>query len=356
MRRVNAVEVPGSLVCIRSVSTRASLRAGWACRPGLRGRAFRRLRRVQRRSKAAPRVRKNGRMTGSIPFGPSAVEAKQAPEPALLTPSTFSLGDALAKAGLPITETMVMRHAYLKVHKDGFPGISADSTFDEIMSFTSTQSRDPMGFKKDPARYWVVFLPELGSRARLWAVVENMGEIPNDGALREFDLQLRPGALADLVGRLVIRWASPRAWWVNGTTAQNYPVLEVVAAEPEPFPGFDNLVVDFDRLQAVVSDPRYAAWRTALSSVIGIYLITDLSDGRQYVGKADGNDTILQRWTAYATNGHGGNIELKKCDRTKFRFSVLRILDPSTAVADVNAVESHYKTALDTRVHGLNKN
>ena len=299
---------------------------------------------------------KDGSVTGSTPTGLSAVEAKQVPEPALLTPSTFTLGDALAKAGLPLAETMVIRHAYLKVHKDGFPGINADSTFDQIMTFTSTQSRDPMGFKKHPARYWVVFLPELGSRARLWAVVENLGEIANDGPLREFELRVLPEALSDLAGRLVIQWASPRAWWVNGTTAQNYPVLEVVEAEPQPFPGFDNLVVDFDRLQAVVSDPRYAAWRTALSSVIGIYLITDLSDGRQYVGKADGNDSLLQRWTAYATNGHGGNVELKKCERKNFRFSVLRVLDPSTAAADVNAVESHYKTALDTRAHGLNKN
>jgi hypothetical protein len=295
-------------------------------------------------------------MAGSTPTSTSTVDAKQVPEPALLTPSTFTLGDALAKAGLPLADTMVIRHAYLKVHKDGFPGINADSTFDQIMTFTSTQSRDPKGFKKDPARFWVVFLPELGTSARLWAVVENLGEIVKYGPLRKFELRVRSEALSDLAGRLVIRWASPRAWWVNGTTAQNYPVLEVVEAEPEPFPGFDNLVVDFDRLQAVVSDPRYGAWRTALSSVIGIYLITDLSDGRQYVGKADGNDTLLQRWTAYATNGHGGNVELKKCERSNFRFSVLRVLDPSTATADVNAVESHYKTALDTRAHGLNKN
>lgn len=295
-------------------------------------------------------------MTEAPASGTLAVDAKQAPEPALLIPSTFTLGDALAKAGLPMAETMVMRHAYVKVHKDGFPGINADSTFDQILTYTSTQSRDTKVFKKEPARYWVVFLPELGTRARLWAVVENLGEIPNDGPLREFKLAVRPEALFDLAGRLVIQWASPRAWWVNGTTGQRYPVMEVAAAEPEPFPGFDHLVVDFDRLQAVVSDPRYAAWRTALSSVIGIYLITDLSDGRQYVGKADGNDTLLQRWTAYATNGHGGNIELKKRDRTHFRSSVLRILDPSTAGADINAVESHYKTALGTRLHGLNKN
>lgn len=285
-----------------------------------------------------------------------AAGSSQAPDPSLLTPSTFTLGDALAKAGLPLAETMVIRHAYVKIHKDGFPGINADSTFDQVLSYTSTQSRDTKVFKAKPARYWVIFLPDLGTRARLWAVVENVGEIPNDGPLREFDLRVLPEALSDLAGRLVIRWASPRAWWVNGTTGQKYPVIEVADAEPEQFPGFDHLVVGFDRLQAVISDPRYAAWRTALSSVIGVYLITDLSDGRQYVGKADGDETLLQRWTAYATNGHGGNVELKKRDRKNFQFSVLRVLDPSTAGADVNAVESHYKTSLGTRAHGLNKN
>lgn len=283
-------------------------------------------------------------------------DAKEAPEPALLVPSTFTLGDALANAQLPPDEVMVIRHAYVKIHKDGLPGINADSTSDQILAYTSTQSRDTKVFKKDPARYWIVFLPELGTRARLWGVVENLGEIPNDGPVREFKLRVLPGALADLAGRLVIQWASPRAWWVNGMTGQRYPVVEIADAEPEPFPGFDHLVVDFDRLQTVISDPRYVAWRTALSSVIGIYLITDMSDGRQYVGKAEGDETLLQRWAAYSTNGHGGNVELKKCQRTNFRFSVLRVLDPSTASVDVNVVESHYKTALGTRKHGLNKN
>jgi excinuclease UvrABC nuclease subunit len=59
---------------------------------------------------------------------------------------------------------------------------------------------------------------------------------------------------------------------------------------------------------------RYTSWRTALSSVLGIYLITDTLDGRQYVGKADGAESIRQRWSVYAANGHGNNVELKNID------------------------------------------
>ena len=61
---------------------------------------------------ARPPVGKYGSMTGSTPTGSSTVEAKQIPERALLTPSTFTLGDALGKAGLPLADTMVIRHAY----------------------------------------------------------------------------------------------------------------------------------------------------------------------------------------------------------------------------------------------------
>lgn len=38
----------------------------------------------------------------------------------------------------------------------------------------------------------------------------------------------------------------------------------------------------------VMREHCYASWRTAPASVMGIYLIADTSDGRQYIGKADG--------------------------------------------------------------------
>lgn len=103
-------------------------------------------------------------------------------------------------------------------------------------------------------------------------------------------------------------------------------------------------------------EPRYASWRTALASVIGIYLITDTRDGRHCVGKADGAESIRQRWGSYATSGHGGNAGLRGLDPTSFRFSLLRVFDPSTPTQVIDAAESHFKEALDTRTHGLNRN
>ncbi len=102
-----------------------------------------------------------------------------------------------------------------------------------------------------------------------------------------------------------------------------------------------------------------ATWRLVDAfdrvSVFGVYLIADTRDGRHYVGKADGEESIRQRRHASATNGNGGNVELRGLD-SGFRFSLLRVFDPSTPTRDIDAAESHSKDALDSRRHGLNRN
>jgi hypothetical protein len=185
--------------------------------------------------------------------------------------------------------------------------------------------------------------------------VENRGEISNDGIIRTFDTA-ETEHMADLRNRLVVGWRSPRTWRMNATTAASCPVMGIADAEPVPFPGFDRLVLSYVELRAVMREHRYASWRTALSSVFGIYLITDTRDGKQYVGKADGEESIQQRWSIYATNGHGGNVELEGLDPSGFRYSLLRVFDPATPTRDINIAESHFKDALDTRRHGLNRN
>ncbi|PTT22940.1 hypothetical protein DBR36_00925 [Microbacterium sp. HMWF026] len=268
----------------------------------------------------------------------------------------LTLGPLLIDAGIDPVQALVIRHAFVtEPEESGLTGLHADSTHAEIFSYTGTQSADTRRFPALPPRYWVVFIKEGGDQARLWSVVENHGEVSRDDIRRTFDIA-ETEHMEDLRGRLVIGWKSPRTWRMNATTAASYPVVGIADAEPIPFPGFDRLILSHVQLQAVMREHRYASWRTALSSVFGIYLITDTRDGRHYVGKADGEESIRQRWHAYATNGHGGNVELKTLDPSSFRFSLLRVFDPSTPRADINAAESHFKVALDSVQRGLNRN
>ncbi|MFP3454479.1 hypothetical protein R0K30_23030, partial [Bacillus sp. SIMBA_154] len=80
-------------------------------------------------------------------------------------------------------------------------------TDEEILAYTREQSARPRIFPAMPPKRWIVFLPEGRDRARLWSVLENRGEVTNDGARRTFDL-VATDHLADLAGRLVIGWRS----------------------------------------------------------------------------------------------------------------------------------------------------
>jgi len=86
----------------------------------------------------------------------------------------------------------------------------------------------------------------------------------------------------------VVEWSRDAVNWAKtGASASLFPVVEIADPEVVPFPGFDHVLITHAELQAVIEDSRYAAWRTALGAVQGIYLIADTSTGQLYVGKAD---------------------------------------------------------------------
>lgn len=170
-----------------------------------------------------------------------------------------------------------------------------------------------------------------------------------------------------LNGRLIIRFKKDfRASYLKAETWADQLIVDALLAEAysiADFPGFKSVDLTFDELELVVRQGN-PSWRSALSSVSGVYLITDHETGKLYVGSATGEGGLWSRWAAYANNGHGGNTELRRSLKDlglararRFRFSVLEIADIHESEKSVLNRESHWKRVLMTRIpHGLNAN
>jgi len=74
------------------------------------------------------------------------------------------------------------------------------------------------------------------------------------------------------------------------------------------FPGYENVNISWNELSNVILKEN---WKTALENQKGVYLITDISNGKMYVGSAYGENMILGRWKSYVETYHGNNVELK---------------------------------------------
>ncbi len=176
---------------------------------------------------------------------------------------------------------------------------------------------------------------------------------------------LLPGQ-EDLIGRVIVRYKREfRASYIKGHRFGH--LLEVAEIKPqritiEPFPGHNRVVLPHVRLCTIVQQQE-ASWKSALSSVKGVYLIADSKTGMLYVGSATGSDGIWQRWVGYADSGHGGNKELKALLGRKgekyarnFHYSILEIADFHATDDEIKEREQHWKRVLLSRDQGLNRN
>lgn len=170
----------------------------------------------------------------------------------------------------------------------------------------------------------------------------------------------------EYIGRLVIKFEKNfRASYL--VAEKHIERMEIVGIYQEkyvcdPFPGYSAVCISHDTLCTIFRTEE-SSWKTALSVVYGIYLITDNRNGRHYVGKADGNEGLWQRWAAYAANGHGGNCQLMRLLKEKgdsylenFQYSILEIIIKSDNSSYINAREQYWKTVLRSQEFGYNDN
>lgn len=171
-------------------------------------------------------------------------------------------------------------------------------------------------------------------------------------------------------GRLVITWADRTTMNIVMKDKEAISRLTVKAIleesydeVSEEFPGYENVDLSWEKLNRVL---KMKTWRTALENQKGVYLITDTSANKRYVGSAYGEDMILGRWENYAKNGHGGNVLLRELvDREgldyvkrNFRYSILDIYKSTTDDKTILGRESWWKEILLTRnpAFGYNDN
>ena len=158
---------------------------------------------------------------------------------------------------------------------------------------------------------------------------------------------------SELIGRVIVRYK--RTFRASYCCLENYidnlEVVEVKRNENNAvFPGYEDVCVSWKELDRVINTE---SWKTALQNMKGVYLITDKSNGKLYVGSATGSEMIWGRWKDYLNTGHGGNEELKKLKfehiQKYFQYTILDIYKPSTDDQDILDREDWWKDVLMSR-------
>ena len=169
-------------------------------------------------------------------------------------------------------------------------------------------------------------------------------------------------------GRLVVEYHNPCR--TMGRKYENVmDELEVVQILNEQYtgnevPGYENVRLSYPLLKNIV-DRQLPGWVDALRNQKAVYLITDTKTGKMYVGSATSQTgMLLQRWSSYAADGHGGNIELRELVKQQgldyvkenFQYSILENYNARMDDGYILKRESWWKETLCTRTHGYNKN
>ena len=121
------------------------------------------------------------------------------------------------------------------------------------------------------------------------------------------------------------------------------------------FNGYNNVLLLHKDLQ-IITKYKAPQWENALKNVKGIYAITDISNGKIYIGSAIGENGIWQRWCSYAKGLTGGNkdfiniVKEKGEDyiRNNFTYSILEIFDMKTKDDYIIRREHHWMKVFQT--------
>ena len=178
-------------------------------------------------------------------------------------------------------------------------------------------------------------------------------------------------------GKLFIKWTNlPQQFFYVKKDIINSIEIHKIAEKhyletEEEFNGYESVCKKYKQLKQIIDQKT---WKEALSRVYGVYVITDMKNGKQYVGSAYGENGIYGRWKTYLESGYDNdekengeypNKELKKLVKAKdlkyiqenFQYAILEIF-PMNELGKEKALnrEKYWKTVLKTKEHGYNDN
>ena len=171
---------------------------------------------------------------------------------------------------------------------------------------------------------------------------------------------------SEFIGRLVVNYSRKgRNSYRLGESIFDDCSINSILPEPmqiAEFSDFKSVLLSRSEL-ALLYRHQYPGWRSALSSVAGVYLISDRLTGKLYVGSAYGEGGFWSRWASYNSTCHGGNSRLVKLLASEgegafesFHYSILETCDIGTSPETVIAIENRWKKRLLSREFGYNDN
>jgi hypothetical protein len=163
------------------------------------------------------------------------------------------------------------------------------------------------------------------------------------------------------VGRLIIKFKNKAQTMIRNaeTVMDDCFVYQILpdTFDNDLFPGYEKVNITWGEMNRVLEKEN---WKTALQNQKGVYLISDRTNGKFYVGSAYGENMLLGRWKSYIKTGHGGNSGLKQFTfdyiKQNFKYSILDIYKSTTDDQIIINRESWWKEVLQSRQFGYNEN
>jgi hypothetical protein len=291
----------------------------------------------------------------------------QGRQPKLVRNMLFALNSVLESFGLDLTKTRLVRHesGYIGHWNRGENIFNHEASLQNIKPDPYAGASNIIQFVPGPrlkdgdqtalllTAHRILGSHDFDGAPRPFRLFSPDAEGKNFNGGRAFDLETIPEFL-ELSKRILIRWgtASSTRSWSQWAYKQPKEILEFRrSADEVAFPGFARLTLSIDELFVL---PQ--SWQGALSSVQGVYLLVCSETGEQYVGSAYGQGGFMARWLAYADNGHGGNLLLRRRNKTNYSVTILEVASPDMSPTEIISREGAWKRKLGSRAHGLNAN